>query len=69
MNGSDWTDLYDDPTPEDAKALLDLCIRQIEYHRDELLRWRCLKRLAEKAIPKSPVEELLDVARAAWEHD
>jgi hypothetical protein len=66
---NDWIDLYDDPAPEDAQQLLDTCIEQIEYHRNELLRWRELKRRAELAIPRSPVEELLDVARAAWEQD
>ena len=67
MADIDPLDLYTDPEPGEEGALLDSCIEQIEYHREELRRWQHLKRLAEQAIPKSPVDEMIDIARDAWQ--
>lgn len=62
----DTTDLYSDNFDGDSSALLDEAIRQVEYHRDKLLYWRQLRRKLEATIPKTPVEELLETAEAAW---
>ena len=63
----DWLDFYPDIDPSDAGALLDRCIQQIEYHRDELIRWRRLKQLVEDAIGRDPVDEMVEIARTAWQ--
>ena len=63
----DATDLYSDKFDGDASTVLDEAIRQIEYHREQLLYWRRLARKLEAAIPKTPIEELLETAEAAWQ--
>ena len=61
----DTVDLFAD-FDEDASSLLDTIVQQIEYHRDQLLYWRQMKARLEESLPKSPIEELLGVAKEAW---
>jgi hypothetical protein len=63
----DATELYSDAFDGDASSLLDEAIRQVEYHRDKLLYWRQLRRKLEGAIPKTPIEELLEIAEKQWQ--
>ena len=61
----DATDLYEE-FDGNASVLLDEAIRQVEYHRDQLVYWRRLKAELEAAIPKDPIEELIEIGVAAW---
>ena len=61
----DATDLYAD-FDQDASTLLDEVLRQLEYHRDQVRYYRRMKAKLEDAIPKSPDEEMVAIARAAW---
>lgn len=61
----DATDLYAD-FDQDASTMLDEVLKQLEYHREQVRYYRRLKAKLEDAIPKSPDEEMVAIARAAW---
>jgi len=62
----DPTDLYANEFDGDTSTLLDEATHQVTYHREQLMYWRRLVRKLESTIPKTPVEELLETAEAAW---
>lgn len=64
----DTVDLFADfdENASSPRAGGDTIVQQIEYHRDQLLYWRQMKARLEESLPKSPIEELLDVAKEAW---
>ena len=61
----DATDLYAD-FDQDSSTMLDEVLKQLEYHREQVRYYRNLKSKLEAVVPKSPDEEMVDIARAAW---
>lgn len=62
----DATDLFGDFDGDQLPALLEQSVQQIEYHRDQLMFWRKMKARLEELLPKSPLDELADIAEDAW---